>query len=206
MYKVFVFDKLIILSGGPVTDNKYAKIRQVEVSTRQSIKLVYTEFINTPAEHSVILYNNENEKRLLEEFISLFWYVEAAGGMVYNATNERLFIHRFGRWDLPKGKIEKNERHTDAAIREVQEETGLMEVEITGEMPSTFHVFDHKGKKVLKRTYWFTMKYTGNSEPKPQEEEEITAAIWIPDSKVPEVLENTYASLRSLLDDFTRDK
>jgi len=141
---------------------------------------------------------------LLDEFISLFWYVEAAGGIVINDRQEKLFIHRFGRWDLPKGKIERNETKSDAAIREVQEETGLLEVSITKELPSTFHIFDHKGKKVLKRTYWYLMEYSGNNDPKPQLEEEITAAVWIPDSQIDTILGNTYSSLKTLVADTIR--
>lgn len=201
MYKVFVFDKLIILSGERVDDAKFEKARQIEVSGKKSIKEAYTHFINAPGEQTVILYNKENEKRLLDEFISLFWYVEAAGGLVYNPKKERLFIHRFGKWDLPKGKIEKNETRTDAAIREVREETGLIEISITRELPSTFHIFDHKGKKVLKRTYWFEMQYTGSGTPKPQAEEEIIAAEWFPENRIHEILNNTYASIRLMLMD-----
>jgi 8-oxo-dGTP pyrophosphatase MutT (NUDIX family) len=94
----------------------------------------------------------------------------------------------------------------EAAIREVQEETGLIEVSITGELPSTFHIFDHKGKKVLKRTYWYKMLYTGTGEPKPQVEEEIIAAEWISESGRAKVLANTYASLRILLSDLGNQK
>lgn len=199
MYKVFIFDKLIILSGEPVENFINQPVKQIEVSSRKTIKEAYTEFINTTGEQILILYNKENEKRLLEDFISLFWYVEAAGGMVCNGKGEQLFIYRFGKWDLPKGKIERNESRPDAAVREVQEETGLREVAITGELPSTFHIFDHKGKKVLKRTYWYKMLYTGTNDPKPQAEEEITAAVWIPESGRAQVLSNTYKSLQIML-------
>jgi len=136
---------------------------------------------------------------LLDDFISLFWYVEAAGGMVYNTRDERLFIYRFGKWDLPKGKIERGESRSAAAIREVQEETGLIEVTIDKELDSTFHIFDHKGKKVLKRTYWYKMNYTGSANPKPQTEEEITQAVWCSESDMNMVRNNTYASLRDLI-------
>lgn len=166
---------------------------------KKIIKEAYSSFINNNKDEILLLYNKSDEKKLLEEFISLFWYVEAAGGMVYNANNERLFIYRFGKWDLPKGKIEKNETHRAAAIREVQEETGLQELSITDELPSTFHIFDYKGKKVLKRTYWYRMQYTGNDTPEPQLEEDITKAIWVKDSEISMILENTYGSLKLLL-------
>lgn len=201
MYKVFVSDKLVILSDGAVKNLNFESAVQIEASSKKVIKEAYYKFINTPSDQILILYNKENEKRLLEEFISLFWYVEAAGGMVCNNQGEYLFIHRFGKWDLPKGKIEKNETKPAAAIREVQEETGLIEVSIINELPSTFHIFDYKGKKVLKRTYWYTMQYSGNAEPKPQTEEEITAALWFSPDKINEIYKNTYASLRALLDE-----
>ncbi len=199
MYKVFIFDKLIILSNEPVLSAKYKTAQQIEAASKKSVKEAYTNFVNKPGDNILIIYNNESVKRLLDDFISLFWYVEAAGGMVYNSKGERLFIYRFGKWDLPKGKIEKNESHQQAAVREVQEETGLMEVIITEELPSTFHIFDHKGKKVLKRTYWFRMIYNGKTDPKPQLEEEITEAIWVPDAEINKVYSNTYSSLKPLI-------
>lgn len=201
MYKVFVSDKLVILSDGAVKNLNFESATLIEVSSRKTIKEAYYKFISTPGDQILILYNKENEKRLLEEFISLFWYVEAAGGVVSNDKGECLFIHRFGKWDLPKGKIEKNETKAEAAIREVQEETGLIEVSIVNELPSTFHIFDYKGKKVLKRTYWYKMDYSGNQEPKPQIEEEITAAIWIALKDLDKVYKNTYSSLKALLDE-----
>jgi 8-oxo-dGTP pyrophosphatase MutT (NUDIX family) len=201
MYKVFVSDKLVILSGGAVKNLNNESARQIEASSRKIIKEAYIKFISTPGDQILILYNKENEKRLLDEFISLFWYVEAAGGMVFNDKGEYLFIRRFGKWDLPKGKIEKNETKSEAAIREVQEETGLIEVSIVSELPSTFHIFDYKGKKVLKRTYWYKMLYTGNADPKPQIEEEITAAVWVNPENIQKIYIDTYASLRVLLDE-----
>ncbi|MEI7526764.1 MAG: NUDIX domain-containing protein, partial [Mariniphaga sp.] len=71
------------------------------------------------------------------DFISMFKYIPAAGGLVKNEKGEFLFIHRLGFWDLPKGKIDKkdlreplssigdNPSARNAAIREVKEETGL---------------------------------------------------------------------------------
>lgn len=200
MYKVFIFDKRIILTTDPNVFSNHQAVNIVEAISRKTIKETYNDFINNQDCQTLILYNNQNLERLLDEFISLFWYVEAAGGMVFNTHGERLFIFRFGKWDLPKGKIEKNESHSEAAVREVQEETGLQEVNITEELPSTFHIFDHKGKKVLKRTYWFKMLFTGNTVPKPQLEEEITDAVWIPQSNIQMVYDNTYASLRTILD------
>ena len=57
--------------------------------------------------------------------------VEAAGGLVYNKEDELLMIFRNGKWDLPKGKKEKGEEIESCAKREVQEECGVRNLEIT---------------------------------------------------------------------------
>ncbi len=199
MYKVFTSDKLIILTTDPTEFSDKPDSTVIEAGSRKKIKEAYSDFINDHYSQTLILYNNQNLERLLDEFISHFWYVEAAGGMVYNSLGDRLFIYRFGKWDLPKGKIEKNETHSEAALREVHEETGLQEVSIVEEISSTFHIFDFKGKKVLKRTYWFKMTFTGTAEPKPQLEEDITKAIWVAKDKMNMILQNTYASLKTIL-------
>lgn len=196
IYQIFSLDKLIILTGDPLRDQN---MPHVEVNSRKTVKDAYVNFINSTGNQSLVLYNNSNVTRLLEDFVSLFWYVEASGGMVKNTRGETLFIYRFGRWDLPKGKIEKLETKTEAALREVQEETGLKELEIIRPLPSSFHIFDHKGKKVLKRTYWFEMLYTGTDEPTPQLEEDITRAVWIQPSDISSVLSNTYASIKTII-------
>lgn len=199
MYKVFTSDKLIILTTDPTEFSGKPDFTIAETNSRKKVKEEYSDFVNNYRSQTLILFNSQSLERLLDEFISLFWYVEAAGGMVYNNLGDRLFIYRFGKWDLPKGKIEKNETHREAAIREVQEETGLLEVNIIEELPSTFHIFDFKGKKVLKRTYWFKMLFTGTADPKPLLEEEITKAVWVPQTRLNTILENTYASLKTIL-------
>ena len=51
--------------------------------------------------------------------------IEAAGGLVKNENGDYLFIYRNDKWDLPKGKIEKDEKTKVAAVREVEEECGI---------------------------------------------------------------------------------
>jgi 8-oxo-dGTP pyrophosphatase MutT (NUDIX family) len=58
--------------------------------------------------------------------------VRAAGGVVYRYTDagevEIAVIHRpaYDDWSLPKGKLKPGERLEAAALREVEEETGLV--------------------------------------------------------------------------------
>ena len=52
--------------------------------------------------------------------------IEAAGGVV-EQDGSIAVVHRprYDDWSLPKGKLDKNESFERAALREVQEETGL---------------------------------------------------------------------------------
>lgn len=52
-------------------------------------------------------------------------YVRAAGGIVTAPDGTMLLILRNGRWDLAKGKVEAGETLLQAALREVEEETGI---------------------------------------------------------------------------------
>ncbi|MDB4195885.1 NUDIX domain-containing protein, partial [Flavobacteriales bacterium] len=59
-----------------------------------------------------------------------FRIVEAGGGLVVNEKDEVLFIFRKGKWDIPKGKLEKREKIKHGAIREVEEECGITDPKI----------------------------------------------------------------------------
>jgi diadenosine hexaphosphate hydrolase (ATP-forming) len=53
--------------------------------------------------------------------------VEGAGGVVFNKAGQVLVLgHRNGTWVFPKGHIDPGETHLVAAIREVEEESGVM--------------------------------------------------------------------------------
>ena len=127
MYKVFIYDKPVILSAYPDIILPFGEPElKFQINDSESIKQAFGLLVEANFKFSsVLLYNNESTKKLLHDFISAFKYLEAAGGVVVNSNKERLFIHRFGRWDLPKGKLEKGESPAEAALREVYEETGL---------------------------------------------------------------------------------
>ena len=78
--------------------------------------------------------------------------LEAAGGIVFNQENKILFIHRLGRWDLPKGKIEPEESLENAALRELEEETGLTELILEEFVNTTFHIYKEKTRKKEKNS------------------------------------------------------
>jgi len=130
--------------------------------------------------------------------------IQAAGGLVTDRSGRFLFIRRWGRWDLPKGAVEKNESSTQAAIREVWEECGLDQLEIVKELPDTFHLYRSRHIRsannwVLKKTSWFEMFHDGNGHTSPQVEEDIAECKWFEKSELEEALSSTYAGLRKML-------
>jgi 8-oxo-dGTP diphosphatase len=83
--------------------------------------------------------------------------VQAAGGVVWRRSVagelEILLVHRprYDDWTVPKGKLEPGETHAEAAVREVEEETGLR-CALGAELASTSYT-DRKGRPKLVR-YW----------------------------------------------------
>lgn len=142
-------------------------------------------------------------------FMSLkeqFLFVEAAGGVVWNEHNELLMIHSRAHWDLPKGHVESGESGRLAALREVEEETGLR-CEIVGESPlaHTWHAYDTYGRWELKRTEWWAMRPIGG-ELKPQTEEGIVKACWIGGDRLAEALKLSYATIKSVVERYTEKR
>lgn len=145
----------------------------------------------------VILFSNDLEKDW-QTFQKNFKVVAAAGGKVLNNTNEVLFIERFGKWDLPKGHIEKGESRTKAAIREVEEECGIDGLSIENPLETTYHIFKFKDELRLKVTYWFLMRTSYSGDLTPQTEEGITDVVFKDENEIKAALENTYANIKLL--------
>ena len=134
-----------------------------------------------------------------EEFCSNYNLIEAAGGLVYNQENELLMIFRNGKWDLPKGKLEIDEDIKTCAIREVEEECGITELQITQKLIDTYHTYELKGEKILKHTFWFKMKTNFNGILKPQTEEGIIEVCWVNAEDIAEKLNNSFENIKQLL-------
>jgi 8-oxo-dGTP diphosphatase len=79
--------------------------------------------------------------------------VEAAGGVVLDDDGRVVLVHRpkYDDWTLPKGKLDPDESFEDAALREVEEETGLR-CRLVRELPS-IEYSDAKGRSKVVR-YW----------------------------------------------------
>jgi hypothetical protein len=136
---------------------------------------------------------------LIEEFKACFRSIEAGGGVVRNHKGDFLAIKRNDIWDLPKGKLEKGENFETAALREVQEETGLMGLTLGAPIVSTYHTYLLKKDKILKKTRWFEMKYSGKAEPVLETKEGITEFRWVKPGSTDFIRKNTYSSILDVL-------
>lgn len=75
--------------------------------------------------------------------------------------------------------MEKGESREESAVREIEEETGLQNVELLSFINTTYHIYiERNGDKVLKCTHWFEMNFDGEDTSKPQIEEGITEVAW----------------------------
>jgi len=126
---------------------------------------------------------------------SAFKEVNAAGGLVSNRRGDYLLISRNGLWDLPKGHQEPGEDIRTTAIREVQEETGVLQLELRDLICITDHCYRRNGIWHLKHTWWYDMLYTDPVDLTPQREEDIAKAAWVARSSLPPFLKNTYPSI-----------
>jgi len=92
----------------------------------------------------------------------------SAGGIVvrYESGQPWLVVgsrrrERDGRtWTLPKGTPNQGESREQTALREVQEETGLV-VRITGELDSIDYWFVQSGTRIHKTVHYYLMEPVG---------------------------------------------
>lgn len=195
MYKVFVNDKPLFLT------NKIEKETDFQLFLLDSVdidKIIIKYFQNKI--QKAFLYH-PNEKEILKKIKEKIPVQKAGGGLVYNSKREVLFIFRNGKWDLPKGGIEKDEIIEDTAIREVEEETGVKGLKIERKLQKTYHIFRRNGKYKLKITHWFEMTTDFEGEMVGQLEEGIEKVVWLSKEEIPTILENSYENIRLLIEE-----
>lgn len=111
--------------------------------------------------------------------------IDAAGAVLFKQTAEGAqvaLIFRKGKWDLAKGKREKGEEIRTCAKRELEEELGILDVEIHEELLQTYHEYHQFDKDYGKTTYWFVATAPEQIF-NPQAEEDISDVVWFPVSE-----------------------
>lgn len=148
--------------------------------------------------------NIENDWQLLLKNLNKFDLVIASGGIIQNNLNESLFIYRNGYWDLPKGKVEKNEKLVYAAKREIFEECGLKDLEFNSFIAKTYHIYFENGQGKLKETNWFSFYSNDSKILKPQFEEGITELKWVQKKNFQVYLKKSFSSIEELFKYFLK--
>lgn len=193
MYKVFIYDKPVFISNKSQFSGSFEQFSK-DVKSNEIIEALKSEKV-TGAEVVV-----DEPKKWFKEFKKQFKFIKAAGGTVFNSNKELLVIFRIGKWDLPKGKLEKGEDIPTCAVREVEEECAVDGLSIIRELDSTYHCYFHKEKWVLKRTYWFEMETAYDGKLVPQTEEGIEKVEWLKKEDYPKLKSNTYTSILEVID------
>jgi len=201
-YKVFINNRFILFtysmkkSGNSTFFKKsntiiyrYQKLMELLIDTNYSIN------------YDIIFICN-NPLKLFTRFQSNFIFVNAAGGIVKNNQSQLLMIYKRNIWDLPKGKIDNYESTSEAALREVYEETNASDLTVLPFSWVTYHIYIEKRVKTkpyvfFKETTWFLMHASSYMCLLPQIHESITDVKWMSIGDIIEL--KTYKSISCLL-------
>jgi hypothetical protein len=197
MYKVFIENKVVEFVH---SENANENQGESWISSTENLRIQdvldfleqYDLLIGT------VVYDGEFE-RILSQIFSEYDWVEAAGGIV-KKDKRYLFIERHGRWDIPKGKLEKGEKPEVGAVREVEEECGITAPKINRLLTVTYHTYAYEGNPTIKKTYWYAMDYSGSDQLTPQLDESITQAVWLLKNEWTMVRSNTFSAILDVLD------
>jgi len=110
----------------------------------------------------------------------------SAGGVVLKSEDGQVSVlvtqhSKHLGWDFPKGHVEAGESSEEAALREVEEETGV-KAEIIEKTGQTQYFYFEDGQKVFKTVTFFLMKYIGEGEATTAFE--VSGKVWLPVNEV----------------------
>ena len=193
MYKIFVNDHPILLSANPEMESPYTSIPIQAAKIKRIIKKV------DKGELKYVNLYHKSDKKALNYFKKKLKTIKAGGGVVTNPKQEILFIYRNKKWDLPKGKAEKDETIELTALREVEEETMVEGLKIDHFLTKTYHILKRNGTYKLKETFWYKMSTDYQGPLYPQLNEGITKVKWKNAEKTQKAIQKSYANIVELL-------
>lgn len=110
--------------------------------------------------------------------------VNSAGGIVIKGDSILMLKKSNGDWVLPKGRIELNETEKEAAVREVEEETGIFAgiISMIGEINYKYRNIWENNELIDKYVTWYLMKEI-KGELDPLSDEGFIEAKYVPISR-----------------------
>ena len=198
MYKIFQENKTLIFPK--IEDNLIKFDAMLQESERYESE-VLCDFLQewlADKDQTDTFIHEVGENPVTVALKETFRMAPAAGGVVVK-NGKFVSIIRKGIPDLPKGHIEQGEKPEQAALREVEEETGIGKLHIVKELPSTWHCYYEHEAWSLKRTYWYLLESEEAIQPKPQTEEGITEIKLIGNEEIEDFLKNTFRSISEIL-------
>jgi 8-oxo-dGTP pyrophosphatase MutT (NUDIX family) len=165
----------------------------IDEFNKHTVETIIEEMQRPEINAGVFLHGDEEE--VLDAIKQNLTLVKAAGGLVQVIGEQFLLIYRRGKWDLPKGKLDEGEDLKTCAVREVEEETGIRNVNIQDLLSITYHTYYENGLFILKETHWFLMS-TDRVQPFiPQINEDIEKCEWVKIDGLAPYMENTHPSV-----------
>ena len=199
MYKIFYEQRALIF---PNIDEKDlildANDQQSESYEVEKIHIFLRQWLVVNLTDDVVI-DHVSPEVLSAALCRTFFMAPAAGGVVVQ-EGQFAAIQRHGIPDLPKGHVEEGEDIATAAIREVEEETGLMGLKIIRQLPSSWHCYLYENEWRLKQTSWFLMTADDTSHTNPQTDEDITEVTFLSEYDLEWFLKNTYRSIAETLE------
>jgi 8-oxo-dGTP pyrophosphatase MutT (NUDIX family) len=142
----------------------------------------------------------KNYEGIKEYLRTRFKVVKAAGGLV-RKKDKFLMIYRTKKWDLPKGKRERNERSKQAAVREVEEECNVT-VKVGKKICTTWHTYTMNKRAMIKKTRWYLMDVIDDTRMRPAAAEDIEETRWMNRKEVYHALAHSYKSISYVFEQY----
>lgn len=137
----------------------------------------------------------DRRMRQVDEFSAGGLVLDLAGDVPRGALIARTDRHGRLLWSLPKGHIEAGETAEQAAVREVEEETGIAGT-ILGQLGTIDFWFVAEGRRIHKTVQHYLMRAIGGE--LSDADIEVTEVAWVPFPEIAEQL--AYPDERGLLD------